>query len=129
MSESTSWGSNQGASPRSTDAERRHRHPKLARRDRFVYVGGIVIIAALVLGWSWSIAHAAGLARRGVRVPSPTSSLATSLTSTDAPSTAYLTDATLSAIAASASGASGRLRAVTALPGDTLHPDSLPPDA
>ena len=80
-----------------------------------VQSAGIAVLAAFVLGWSWSIAHAASLSRRGVVAPTPIATVAASL-SGSAPTAAYVTDAAVSMLADSARGASGKLHVATALP-------------
>jgi hypothetical protein len=87
----------------------------VSRRERMVRLCGIGLLAALGLGWTWSIAHATALSRSGVVAPSPTHTVTAALTG-DAPTTAYLTDAAVSALADTARGTSGKLRVATALP-------------
>ncbi|HET9453004.1 MAG TPA: hypothetical protein VFO66_01870 [Gemmatimonadaceae bacterium] len=83
----------------------------------------------LAIGYGWSFVHARDAAARGEPVNSAARSITAALTSADAPSTAFLTEAALLAFTRSARGLSGRLAVQTALPGDTLRPDSLPEGA
>jgi hypothetical protein len=97
-----------------------------------VTVLATLVIALLVAGWSWSIAHARQLAPAGSG-GGPASRIAATLTGSGAPTTAYLTDAALDAIAArmlrSSRGVSGKLRAKIEQSPEPLHPDTLPPGA
>lgn len=91
-----------------------------------------VVTAVLVAGWSWSIAHARDTAPGG-EAERTASTLATALTRPGAPTTAYLTDASMEAITArmlrSARGVSGKLRATIQPAPAPLRPDTLPPGA
>src|SRR5256885_17190672 len=91
------------------------RNLDVSRRERMVRIAGIGLLAALGLAWTWSIAHAASLSRRGVVEPTPVATVTAAL-SNPATSTAYLTDATVSALADDARGSSGKLRIATVLP-------------
>jgi hypothetical protein len=80
------------------------------------------------MGWSWSIARARASGDGGGVTPA-TRNIATALTSSDAPSAAYLTGAALSALATPARGESGKLRARIQQPGTPIAPilaDTLP---
>jgi hypothetical protein len=105
-----SSGNNQMTHDGSTRSGRQRRPGLTSRGERIMDVAAAVVIAGLAVGWSWSV----------VRV-------ATALTSAGAPSAAFLTEAALLAATRNLRGASGRLRVQTALPGDTLRLDSLPP--
>ena len=97
-----------------------------------VTVLATVVVAILVAGWSWSIAHARELAPAGA-AERTASTIATAITRPGAPTTAYLTDATLDAITdrmlRSARGVSGKLRANIQPSPAPLRPDTLPPGA
>jgi uncharacterized protein YcbK (DUF882 family) len=94
--------------------------------------GGAALVGALALGWTWALVNARDLAAaraEGGDVPL-LGHVTSALTSTDAPSTAYLTDAALVAVANHVldkqRGASGKLQAtIQAAPG-ALPVDSLP---
>ena len=92
------------------------------------------ILLLFIVGWAWSIAEArAGALADGdaaVRtgLSFPTASIAAALTEADAPSTAFLTNAALTALTP-ARGESGKLRAVIRDPGQPLDVGDLPPDA
>jgi hypothetical protein len=101
-----------------------HRAGVSARTERWLNVVGVAVVLLLAIGWTWSI----GMAATG-RLPegaSPTASVAAALTNTNAPSTAYLTDAMLNAVSGELRGASGRLRARIQPAGTPVHADSLP---
>jgi hypothetical protein len=87
------------------------------RGERFLQIGGGVVLALFTLAWTWSIAFASNAARKGDAVPGPARRVAASLTS-DAPTAAYVTDAAVEAMAARARGASGKLRFKTVLPNE-----------
>ena len=89
-------------------------------------LGGYVLITSLAIGFVWSFVYSREAAARGEVIPSTAGRLSAALTSADAPSTAFLTEAAILAFTRSARGLSGQLRANTVLPGDTLVPDSLP---
>lgn len=101
-------------------------------RERAVTVLATVVIAILVAGWSWSLAHARQSPTAGEGGGAATM-VATALTRSGAPTTAYLTDAALDAIIdrmlRSSRGASGKLRAKFEPSPEPLHPDSLPAGA
>lgn len=99
------------------------------RGERVLNAGGIALIVLLALAWVWSIGHARDAASRGELVPTASGTLTAALSSRDAPSTAYLTDAALEAFASGLRGSSGRLRARTVLPGDTIATHGLPSGA
>src|SRR5258708_7798680 len=80
------------------------------RRDRIVTRGAAAALMLLGAGWLWVI----GTARKKPAMaaePTATARLSTSLTSVDAPTTAYLTDASLRALSGELRGTSGKLRA------------------
>ncbi|MEO7772021.1 MAG: hypothetical protein ABIX19_13400 [Gemmatimonadaceae bacterium] len=102
----------------STDAA----HWSTARaRERFVERLGGAVISLLVIGWVWAIATGAANA---ANAPSVVSQVAASITHGDAPSMAYLTDASLNALTGDLRGASGKLRAQITAPGAAISTDS-----
>jgi hypothetical protein len=120
----TSAGNNQ-MSPEPTS-----RRIGLTRRgERMLDVAAAAVFVFLAIGWSWSFVFARAAAERGELVPTASGRLAASLSRGDAPNTAFLTEAALLAFTRSSRGISGRLAVQTALPGDTLRPDSLPEGA
>ena len=94
-----------------------------------------LVVYALAVGWIWSLSHlrTEGTAN-GDETPTSAAArtaatIATALTSASAPSTAYLTDATLSALFERARGLSGKLRAAIDTSTEGVTPDALPPGA
>src|SRR5690242_4148020 len=78
------------------------RGPQPARRgvgtrgERLLDVGAAIVVMTLVVGWVWSFANARSLYAASPNRPLPiVANVAASLTHADAPSAAYLTDATL----------------------------------
>lgn len=97
-------------------------------------IGAACVVFLLVVGWTWSFVHARSLyAASPNRALPVVANVASALTHADAPSTAYLTDATLNAITNhilnSERGTSGKLRAVFQSTPGTLRADSLPAGA
>src|SRR5512143_1003148 len=92
-----------------------------------------MVISTLVAGWSWSVVHARELAVPAGGPGPRTPMLASALTMSGAPTTAYLTDAALEAVTdrilRPARGASGKLRATIQPAPTPLRSDSLPPGA
>lgn len=117
----TGSGNNQVPSGRSTT-----RVGLTRRGERVLNVGAAIFILLLAIGYSWSFVHARDGAARGEAVGSAGRSITAALTSADAPSAAFLTEAALLAFTRGARGLSGRLTVQTGLPGDTLRADSLP---
>ena len=128
-----------------------------ARGERRLEIAFGILLYALAVGWIWSLSHArslhpmenetaAGTGSRRDAVPghagtcsrysksaipqlTSAATIATALTSVSAPSTAYLTDATLNALFDRARGVSGKLRAAIDTSAENIGPDSLPPGA
>ena len=121
------------AAPPSRRVSRWARPGVTPRGERVLNVGLGVLLVLLVAGWTWSIVNARTLSaatvhENGFRI---SHSITSALTRTDAPSTAYLTEAALTAVVdrslAKARGASGKL-AVSIQPSPApLAPDTLPP--
>lgn len=98
---------------------------------------GAVLLALLVAGWAWSIGHAlplsageeTGLGSQPLRAGA--AAITAALTNVDAPTTAYLTDAAVTAwasrIANEERGVSGRLQVLIEKTPAPVKPESLPP--
>jgi hypothetical protein len=84
------------------------------RGERALDLAAGVLTLAFAAGWVWSLANARTLSAAEPRAGAA-KTLATAITNPNAPSTAYLTDAALTALTdrmlASARGASGKLQA------------------
>lgn len=120
--------------PRAVPRERRHRwwdRPGVTPRvERVLNVVGIAVVALFAIGWTWSISHAApvpGTVTSGGTIAG--GDVTSSLTKADAPSTAYLTDATLNAVVdrmlTTARGKSGKLRAAIQPSTGAINPDTM----
>ena len=103
-------------------ASRWHRAGITHRTERILDIGGGAVVLLLAIGWAWTIATMGSRAASGA--PSATSSMTAALTHADAPTAAYLTDASLSALAGELRGASGKLRADIRPAGAPLRADS-----
>lgn len=78
------------------------------------------VILLLVVGWIWSVAMAVTGRLPGMGLGSTSATMAAALTSSDAPSAAYVTDAALTALIGGLRGSSGKLRAEIVHPGDVI---------
>jgi hypothetical protein len=94
------------------------------------------VLFSLAIGWVWSIANAKTFAAADGEVgpfAQARATIAAALPTSDAPTTAYLTDAALTGITErmleSARGTSGKLRATIQPAPAPLTPDTLPPGA
>src|SRR5687768_18178031 len=120
MSEPSNAGNNADDSVGSTGGARMRiplrRRGLSARAQRFVIMSGFGVVGLLALAWTWSIAQATASPDRAEPPPSATSTVRAALTSADAPTAAYVTDAALEALASRARGSSGKLRVKTVLP-------------
>jgi uncharacterized protein YcbK (DUF882 family) len=117
--------------------ERRHpwwdRPGVTPRVERILDGVGVLVVALFAIGWTWSIALARtqppGMATSGGTVAG--GDVASALTNANAPTTAYLTDATLNAIVdrmfTTARGRSGKLKAEFQPAPTGITPDTLPP--
>jgi hypothetical protein len=74
-----------------------HRAGVTARTERWIDIGSRFVALLLVAGWSWSI-YLTATGRQDPSAPGAVSTIAAALTNADAPSTAYLTDAALTAL-------------------------------
>ena len=104
------------------------------RAERVVDAVAGLVVLALATGWLWSFNEARSAPRSSlasVGAPSPVRTIASALTETRAPTTAYLTDAALDALTnkmlASARGVSGKMRATFQTQPGAIAPDTLPP--
>ena len=88
-----------------------------ARTERILDVASVAVVLLLAIGWTWSITMAVRGRLPGMDVGSPAATMAAALTSRDATSAAYLTDAALNALVQPLRGASGKLRVEIAAPG------------
>ena len=98
------------------------------RAEKIFNVISVAVLVLFAVGWSWSIARARASGDAGGITPA-TRNIATALTTSDAPSAAYLTDAALSALAPPARGESGKLRVRIQQAGTPITPilaDTLP---
>lgn len=90
------------------------------RIERRLDIGSGAVVLLLVIGWIWSISMAVNGRLPGMGLGSTSATMAASLTSGDAPSAAYLTDATLNALVGDLRGSSGKLRAEVIAPGEKV---------
>ena len=102
-----------------------HRAGVKPKTERILDFAGGTVLLLLVAGWSWSIATASSRAGTAPNL-SPTRSITSKLTTTEGPTTAYLTDASLKALTGELRGASGKLRVQMQIAGDSLVADSTP---
>ena len=108
-------------------ASRWHRAGVTPRTERWLELGGFALILLLAIGWTWTIVMA-GMGRLDEGVATP-ASVTASLTTTEGPTAAYLTDAALMALTGELRGESGKLRAQISPVGTPLQADSLPAGA
>jgi hypothetical protein len=106
-----------------------HRAGVSPRTERVLDIAGWMLLGTFALGWTWSVATAS--ARTGEEasaVSEVTSRIASALTTADAPSAAFLTEAALRTFSP-LRGESGRLHVQFRRPGEELVGDSLPEGA
>jgi len=117
MADAMNAGNNPPRQGGSTDRAQsmRPRRVGLSRRgERWLNIGGIAVIAAFALAWSWSIAVAN---ETGITAATgPARAVAAALTNPSSPTAAYVTDAALDALVSRSRGASGKLNAKLVLP-------------
>lgn len=107
-------------------ASRWHRAGVTPRSERLLDLAGGILVVALMIGWTWSIVDAATSDDPDRPGPSPLAAMASALTDADGHTTAYLTDASLSALSGELRGASGKLRVQIKPAGAPLDAESLP---
>ena len=106
-----------------------HRAGIRRRTERLLNAAFATILMTFAAGWTWSIAEArASEGPLGATTTPGTSAIGAALTDPDAPTIAYLTDATVQ-LFTPLRGESGRLRAVVGKGGAPIVPDSLPAGA
>lgn len=105
-----------------------HRAGISRRTERVVDIASALVVLALTAGWCWAIVMAQLDPGRFAKL-APSARIAASLTNLDAPTAAYLTDASLGALSGELRGASGKLRAQTATAGSPLDAEHLPEGA
>ncbi|HKO15483.1 MAG TPA: hypothetical protein VJU87_04540 [Gemmatimonadaceae bacterium] len=113
-----------------------HRAGISPRAERRLEIALGLVLYLLVVGWVFVLSHLRTTLRLGDGTETPSSSVmraaasvASALSSTSAPSTAYLTDALLEAMLAGERGESGELRAAIDTGVAGITPDTLPPGA
>jgi uncharacterized protein YcbK (DUF882 family) len=100
-------------------SSRWHRAGVGARGERIFDIASGLVLVLFAGGWTWSITDARTAEGGGSAVTAATATITSALTSLDAPTAAYLTDATLDAFTP-LRGASGRLRARVQQPGEPV---------
>lgn len=90
------------------------------RIERRLDIASAAVVLLLVVGWAWSITMAVSGRLPGMGLGSTSAAMAASLTSADATSAAYLTNATLEALVGGLRGESGKLRAEVVAPGEQV---------
>jgi hypothetical protein len=110
-------------------SSRWHRAGLGRRTERLLDLVFGTVLLTFAAGWSWSIAEArAAQGPLDETTTAATASVGASLTDPDAPSVAYLTEATINMFTP-LRGESGRLRAVVGKSGAPIVEDSLPSGA
>ena len=106
-----------------------HRAGIAKRGERVLDAVFALLLSTFAVGWTWSIAEARAAQGPLDNGATPaTSAIGAALTDPNAPSIAYLTDATVE-LFAPLRGQSGRLKAVVGKSGEPIVPESLPPGA
>ena len=105
-----------------------HRAGVSPRAERLLDLFGGLLVTVLMIGWTWSIVEAS-TQLADAPPGTPRGMVTSAITRTDAPNTAYLTDASLAALTGELRGASGKLRAHVVPAGAPLDADSLPEGA
>jgi uncharacterized protein YcbK (DUF882 family) len=105
-----------------------HRAGVSPRTEKMFNIAGGALLATFAIGWTWSVATAAARPEDEGAVTSVTATITSSLTSADAPSAAFLTEAAMEALMP-LRGESGRLQVQFREPRAPLGADSLPEGA
>ena len=105
-----------------------HRAGVTQRTERILDAAGGAIVVLLAIGWTWTVATASTRPPSAGKV-SATARIAAALTNADAPTAAYLTDASLNALTGELRGASGKLRADIRPAGAAIASGSTPDGA
>jgi uncharacterized protein YcbK (DUF882 family) len=104
-----------------------HRAGVSPRTERMLDALSMMLVSVLMIGWTWTIIDAARASPEDPdRAGRP---LVAGALASDAPNAAYLTDASLAALAGELHGASGKLRAQIVPAGTPLEADALPEGA
>lgn len=112
-----------------------HRAGLSPRAEKRMEVAFGVLLYVLAVGWVWTLSHVRTSVASGDVDSAPSAAaraaatVASALTNTNAPTAAYLTDATLNALIDQARGISGKLRAVIDTSGKGIPTDTLAPGA
>lgn len=105
-----------------------HRAGVSARTERVVDIAGGMLLLTFIVGWTWSVTTVDARTGHGTAVNRVTASITSALTSADAPTAAFLTEAAMQALLP-LRGESGQLHAQFREPGAPLVGDSLPAGA
>jgi hypothetical protein len=108
----------------SAPTSRWHRAGVSSRTERLLDIAGGALLVTFALGWTWSVATA-DARPGGAGVTRVTASITSGLTSADAPTAAFLTEAAMEAFLP-LRGESGRLHVQFREPGAPLGADTLP---
>ncbi|HKH92578.1 MAG TPA: hypothetical protein VKA54_12280 [Gemmatimonadaceae bacterium] len=105
-----------------------HRAGVSARTERVLELFGSLVVAVLMIGWTWAIVDSATRPSNDPNAPARPM-VVSAIANPDAPNAAYLTEASLNAIAGELRGASGKLRAQVVPAGAPLEAEALPEGA
>ena len=105
-----------------------HRAGITPRAERIFDIAGQALVVLLAIGWTWTIVTER-IHPGDPTHTSATAQIAASLTNSDMPTAAYLTDASLSALTGELRGASGKLHAQIKPAGAPIAGDSTPEGA
>jgi hypothetical protein len=107
-------------------ASRWHRAGISPRTERIFELIGGAVVALLAIAWTWSIAAASLRSPEETLALGPRPMVGASITSSDAPNAAYLTEASLNALTGELRGASGKLRVQVRPAGAPIDTGALP---
>jgi hypothetical protein len=102
-----------------------HRAGVSARTEKLFDITGGALLGTFAIGWTWSVATASTRTADEPAVTRVTASITSALTSADAPTAAFITEAAMQALLP-LRGESGRLQVQFREPGGPLGADSLP---